>query len=77
MKYIQDIYIYNIYIYIYKIYIYNMYIEVAIDKRREWDLNPQPLNSIQKLQPTELSGHEFNSCSTMYMNAKNDLKQLA
>ena len=38
MKYIQDIYIYNIYIY--KIYIYNMYIEVAIDKRREWDLNP-------------------------------------
>ena len=47
MKYIQDIYI--IYIYIYKIYIYNMYIEVAIDKRREWDLNPQPLNSIQKL----------------------------
>ena len=75
MKYIQDIYIYNIYIY--KIYIYNMYIEVAIDKRREWDLNPQPLNSIQKLQPTELSGHEFNSCSIMYMNAKNDLKQLA
>ena len=51
IKYIQDIYI--IYIYIYKIYIYiyiyNMYIEVAIDKRRELDLNPQPLNFIQKL----------------------------
>ena len=51
-----------------------MYIEVAIDKRRKLDLNPQPLNFIQKLWPTELSGHEFNSCSNIYMNAKNDLK---
>ena len=23
----------------------------------EWDLNPRPLNSIQTLKPTELSGH--------------------
>ena len=37
--------------------------EVAIESRPEWDLNPRPLNSVQTLYPTELSGHEFNSHS--------------
>ena len=35
--------------------------EVAIESWHEWDLNPRPLNSVQTLKPTELSGHEFNS----------------
>ena len=40
---------------------YNKYMwKVAIESWPEWDLNPRPLNSIQTLQPTELSGHEFN-----------------
>ena len=36
--------------------------------RPEWDLNPQPLNSVQTLEPTGLSGHKFNSVSvpTLY-----------
>ena len=37
--------------------------EVAIESWPEWDMNPQPLNSVQMLYPTELSGHEFNSHS--------------
>ena len=37
--------------------------EVAIESWPVWDLNPQPLNSVQTLQPTELSGHEFDSHS--------------
>ena len=36
------------------------FLEVAIESWREWDLNPRPLNFVQTLQPTELSGHEFN-----------------
>ena len=36
------------------------FFEVAIESWPEWVLNPTPLNSIQTLQPTELSGHEFN-----------------
>ena len=34
--------------------------EVAIESWREWDLNPQTLNSVQMLYPTELSCHESN-----------------
>ena len=74
---IYNIYIYNIYIYIciyiyiylyIYIYIYIVFstdgfFEVAIESWPEWDLDPRPLNSIQTLQPTELSGHEFNSHS--------------
>ena len=43
-------------------------LEVAIESCPEWELNPRPLNSVQMLQPTELSGHEFNSHSepTLY-----------
>ena len=37
--------------------------EVAIENWPKWDLNPQSLNSVQMLWPTELSGHEFNSHS--------------
>ena len=42
--------------------------EVAIESWPEWDLNTRLLNSVQSLQPTELSGHEFNSHSepTLY-----------
>ena len=42
--------------------------EVAIENWPEWDLKPQPLNSVQTSQSTELSGHEFNSHSepTLY-----------
>ena len=35
--------------------------EVTIESWPEWDLNPRPLNSVQTLETTELSGHEFNS----------------
>ena len=43
-------------------------LEVAIENWPELDLNPRLLNSVQTLQPTELSGHEFNSHSepTLY-----------
>ena len=37
------------------------FFEVAIESWPEWDLNPRPLNSVQMLLPTEISGHEFNS----------------
>ena len=42
--------------------------EVARESWPEWDLNPRPLNSVQTLSPTELSGHELNSHSepTLY-----------
>ena len=51
-----------IYIYMYALYIYMVFtteglFEVAIESWPEWDLNPRPLNSVQTLQPTELSGH--------------------
>ena len=36
------------------------FFEVAIESWPEWELNPQPLNSVQTLYPTDLSGHEFN-----------------
>ena len=58
------IYIYIfIYIYIYIVFSTDGFFEVAIESWPEWDLDPRPLNSIQTLQPTELSGHEFNSHS--------------
>ena len=31
------------------------FFEVAIEIWPEWNLNPQPLNSVQMLYPTELS----------------------
>ena len=31
-------------------------LEVAIESWPEWDLNPRPLNFVQTLYPTELSG---------------------
>ena len=39
------------------------FLEVAIESWPEWYLNPRPLNSVQTLYPSELSGHEFNSHS--------------
>ena len=47
------------------------FFEVAIESWPEWDLNPRP-DSVQTLQPTELSGHEFNSHSepTLYSYSK-------
>ena len=40
----------------------------AIEGWPEWDLNPRPLNFVQTLLPTKLSGQEFNSHSepTLY-----------
>ena len=57
----------HIYIYIY-IYTTDRFLEVATESWPEWELNPQPLNSVQRLQLTELSGHEFDSLSglTLY-----------
>ena len=34
-----------------------VFLEVAIESWSEWDLNPQPVNFVQTLKPTELSGH--------------------
>ena len=45
---------------IYMIFTTEGFFEIAIERWPEWDLNPQPLNSIQMLYLTELSGHEFN-----------------
>ena len=39
------------------------FLEISIESRRDWDLNPRRLNSIHTLYLTELSGHEFNSLS--------------
>ena len=50
------------------VFITEGFFEAVIESWRVWDLNTQPLNSIQTLEPTELSGHEFNSHreSTLY-----------
>ena len=50
------------------VFITEGFLEVAIESWSEWDLNPRPLNSVQTLQPTELSGHAFNSLTepTLY-----------
>ena len=50
------------------VFITEGFFEVAIESWPEWNLNPRPVNSVQTLQPTELSGHEFNSHSepTLY-----------
>ena len=37
------------------------FLEVAIESWPEWDLNPGPLNSIQTLQPSKLSGHDSSN----------------
>ena len=39
------------------VYTTEPFLEVAIEGWSEWDLNPQPLNSVQTLKPTELTGH--------------------
>ena len=38
-------------------------LEVAIESWLKWDLTPRPLIFVQTLQPTYLTGHEFNSLS--------------
>ena len=35
------------------------FLEVATEIWPEWDMNPQPLNSVQTLKPTELTGHNI------------------
>ena len=37
--------------------------EVGIEGWPKWNFNPHSLKSFQQLQPTEPSGHEFNSHS--------------
>ena len=64
-----SIYLY-FYIYLYIIYVFttDKFFGVAIESLPQCDLNPQLLNSVQMLLPTDLSGHEFNSHSepTLY-----------
>ena len=50
------------------VFITQAFFEVATESWPEWDLNQGPLNSVQTLSPTEVSGHEFNSHSerTLY-----------
>ena len=48
---------------IHVVFITEGFFQVAIESRPAWDLNPQSLNSVQTLLPTELSGHEFKSQS--------------
>ena len=45
------------------VFITEGFLEVATESWPEWDLKPRPLNYVQMLLPTELSGHEFNSHS--------------
>ena len=47
------------------------FFEIAIGETAEWDLNPLPLNSVQMLKLTDLSGHELNLHSepTLYSNS--------
>ena len=47
------------------------FFEIAIGETVEWDLNPLPLNSVQMLELTDLSGHELNLHSepTLYSNS--------
>ena len=40
------------------------FLEVAIESLPEWDLNPQPLNSVQTLQPTL---RRSNVCMYLFM----------
>ena len=42
-------YIYYILYYIYMAFTIERFLEVAIESKPEWDLNPRPLNSIQTL----------------------------
>ena len=42
-------YIYYILYYIYMAFTTERFLEVAIESKPEWDLNPRPLNSIQTL----------------------------
>ena len=39
------------------------FFEKATESWPGWDLNPQPVNFVQMLQLTELTGQEFNSYS--------------
>ena len=61
------IYIYT-YIYIWYSFTTEGFLDVAIERWPESDLNARPLNSVQMLWPTELSGQKFNSHSeqTLY-----------
>ena len=63
----MHMYIYNIYI-IYLAFTTEGLFGIAIESWPEWDLNPRPLNSVQTLQPTELSSHGFkmHSGRTLY-----------
>ena len=43
------------------------FLEVPTESWPELDLNPQPLNSIQTLKPTELSGHIYKYIQHTYI----------
>ena len=42
------------------LFITDSFFEVAIESYPWWDLNPRLLNSVQTLEPTELSSHKLN-----------------
>ena len=42
-----------------------MIFEVVVENWCEWDLNPRPLNSVQEIDPNEVSDHDFNSVSEL------------
>ena len=58
------------YICIYGIHTTERFLEVAIKVGLglNGDLNPQPLNSVETLYPTEISSHVFKSLSELTLN---------
>ena len=58
------------------VFITEGFFEVAIESWPEWDLNPRPLNSVQTLKATELSGHQFNSRSEPTLRFIYDIKYI-
>ena len=50
------------------------FLEVAKESWPEWNLILRPLKSVQKLQPTELSGHECNTHSEPTLDGYSNLK---
>ena len=42
------------------------FLEVATKNWPKWNLNPQPSNSVQRLKPTELSGHYIYIYTLLY-----------
>ena len=46
------------------VFITDGFFDIAIESWPEWDLNPEPLNSVQTLEPAELSACTQSQLST-------------